>query len=76
MITAINKKHQALVTRASKWLAKYNEANDLRNNADDNGDDFAYVKADKLCEKTYNNYLEIASELPKREVANIEKILY
>jgi hypothetical protein len=76
MITAINKKHQALVTRASKWLAKYNEANDLRNEADDSGDDKAFKKAEALCEQSFNKYLEIASELPKRELANIEKILY
>tara|TARA_R110000772_G_scaffold176676_3_gene288340 strand:+ start:743 stop:973 length:231 start_codon:yes stop_codon:yes gene_type:complete len=76
MITAINKRNQALVTRASKWLAKYNEANDLRNEADDSGDDKAFKKAEALCEKSFNNYLELVSELPLREKKNIEKVLW
>jgi hypothetical protein len=76
MITAINKKNQALVNKASKWLAKYNEANDLRDKADNEGNDKAYRTYDKVCENAFNNYLEVCSELPKREVAHIEKLLY
>jgi len=70
---AINKKNQALVNRAVKWLEKHNEANDQRDIADGNGDDKAYRKYDKLCEKTWDKYEECISELPKREVNQIEK---
>lgn len=70
---AINKRNQALVNRAVKWLEKYNEANDQRDIADGNGDDKAYRKYDKLCEKTWDKYEECISELPNREVNQIEK---
>ena len=70
---AINKRNQALVNRAVKWLEKHNEANDQRDIADGNGDDKAYRKYDKLCEKTWDKYEECISELPKREVNQIEK---
>ena len=70
---AINKKHQAMVNRAVKWLEKYNEANDQRNLADSNGDDKMYRKYDRLCEKTFDKYEDCTSELPSREVNQIEK---
>jgi hypothetical protein len=76
MITAINKKNQSLVNKASKWLIKYNVANELRDVADDNGDDKDFRKYDNVCEKAFGNYLETIAQLPKREVANINKLLY
>ncbi len=70
---AINKRNQAMVNRAVKWLEKHNEANDQRDIADGNGDEKAYRKYDRLCEKTWDKYEECISELPKREVNQIEK---
>ena len=70
---AINKKHQAMVNKAIKWLEKYNEANDLRDLADNNDDEKRYEKYDKICEKTWDKYEECISELPSREVSQIEK---
>lgn len=70
---AINKKHQAMVNRAVKWLEKYNEANNQRDIADGNGDEKLYRKYDRMCEKTWDKYTECTSELPKREVEQIEK---
>lgn len=70
---AINKKHQAIVNRAVKWLEKYNEANNQRDIADGNGDEKLYRKYDRMCEKTWDKYEECTSELPKREVEQIEK---
>lgn len=70
---AINKKHQAMVNRAVKWLEKYNEANKQRDIADGNGDEKLYRKYDRMCEKTWEKYQECTSELPKREVEQIEK---
>lgn len=75
-ITAINKKNQALVNKAVKWLVKHNEANCLRDIADSTDDNELFIYADKLCQKTFDSYLEITAELPKREIAQIEKILY
>jgi uncharacterized radical SAM superfamily Fe-S cluster-containing enzyme len=76
MITAINKKNQKLVNKAINWLIKYSDSNDLRDRADDNGDEKMYKKFDRVCENSFNKYLEIVSELPKREVTNIEKSIY
>jgi hypothetical protein len=75
-ILAINKIHQSKVNRAVKTLLKYNALNDLRNIADDNGEEKLYKKLDKNCLNTFDKYLDIVSELPKREKARIEKQLY
>jgi len=70
---AINKKHQAMVNKAIKWLEKHNEANDLRDLADNNDDERSYKKYDRICENTWDKYEECISELPSREVSQIEK---
>lgn len=75
-ILAINKIHQSKVNRAVKTLLKYNALNDLRNIADDNGEEKLYKKLDKNCLNTFDKYLDIVSELPKREKALIEKQIY
>ena len=75
-ITAINKVHQSRINKAVKTLIKYNELNDLRNIADDNGEEKIYKKLDRQCLNTFDKYLDIVSELPKREKARIEKQLY
>ena len=83
-LKAINPKHQSMVNRCISWLCKYNEYDRLRNLADDSmgGEDFddsvakAYRKADKKCISSFDKYLEYLSELPKREVANIESSEY
>ena len=75
-IIAKNKKNQAQVNKAVKFLIRYNENNDLRDKADGDGDDKLYAKYDKICEVSYDNYLDAISELPKTEVTAIEKKLY
>tara|TARA_R110002073_G_scaffold135803_1_gene284223 strand:+ start:1843 stop:2106 length:264 start_codon:yes stop_codon:yes gene_type:complete len=83
-LKAINPKHQSMVNRCISWLCKYNEYDRLRNLADDSMgfEDFddsvakAYRKADKKCISSFDKYLEYLSELPKREVANIESSEY
>jgi len=74
-IIAITKKNQPLVNKAVKWMTKHNELNDLRNAADDADDVKEYRKLDKQCENAYGKYLDVCFQLPKREVAQIEKIL-
>jgi hypothetical protein len=75
-IISINKVHQSKVNKAVKTLLKYNTLNDLRNIADDNGEEKLYKKLDKNCLNTFDKYLDIVYELPKRERARIEKQIY
>lgn len=75
-IIAKAKKNQKLVNQAVKALISYNENNDLRDKADNLGDERAYNKYDRLCEKYFNKYLEVISELPKTEVKQIESTKY
>lgn len=71
MLKAINPKHQKAVNKAVKALTTYNAYNDLRDKAD--GDDKAFRKYDRLCESSFDKYLKIVTELPKREKDAIEK---
>ena len=76
MIQAINKKHQKQVDKALRKLARYNSYNNLRDIADGEGDDKAYKQLNKLCEQLFDEYLEIVSDLPSREVKQIETSKY
>ena len=78
-INALNSKHQSTINKAISWLEKYNSANDQRDLASNNNEkDYdedckTWRKYDRLCEKTWDKYLEYTSELPKREIQQIEK---
>ena len=76
MIQAINKKHQKQVDKALRKLVRYNSYNNLRDIADGEGVDKTYKQLNKLCEKLFDEYLEIVSELPSREVKQIETSKY
>jgi CRISPR/Cas system CSM-associated protein Csm4 (group 5 of RAMP superfamily) len=76
MITAVNKKNQKLVSKAYNYLAKYDQNNTLRDMADDQDDQKAYKKYDRICIDAFDKYLEALAELPKREADRIEKIYY
>jgi hypothetical protein len=76
MLQAINKKHQKQVDKALRKLVRYNSYNNLRDIADGEGDDKTYKQLNKLCEKLFDEYLEIVSELPSREVKQIESSKY
>lgn len=71
-MNAINSRHQGRVNKAIKFLIRYNALNERRNVADGN-DDKAYRKLDKQCELVFDKYQDVISELPKREVEQIEK---
>jgi hypothetical protein len=75
-IKAINKKYQSKVNKAVRTLLNYNHLNDVRDKADSSDDKTSYRIANRMCEKLFDTYLEVCSELPKREVAQIEKALY
>jgi CRISPR/Cas system CSM-associated protein Csm4 (group 5 of RAMP superfamily) len=76
MITALNKKHQKQVGKAYKYLAKYDQNNTLRDQADDQDDQKAFKKYDRICIDAFDKYLDALAELPKREADRIEKIYY
>jgi len=72
-----NKANLKHVKSAVNWLIKHNESDRLRNIADGKGDERAYNKHDKQCQKTFDKYLEYCEELPKYQIKQIEKsILY
>lgn len=71
-IKAINKKHQSTINRAIKHLIKYNELNNLRDLADNNDDEKLYNKYNRMCENRFDKYEETISELPSREINQIE----
>ena len=73
MIQSITPKHQSLVNKATTWMAKNELNNDLRDKAESIDDERLVAQYDRLCERAYNKYLEYCDELPKREVANMEK---
>ncbi len=70
---ALNKKHQANVNKAIYWLKQHNEAGRQRNISDGAGNQKNYNAWDKKCKKTFDRYEDYTSELPKREVNQIEK---
>ena len=65
-------KNSKLFNRVLKSLVKYNELNNLRDKADDCGDDKQYSKLDKKCEIAFSNYLDLLEQLPKYEQKRIE----
>ena len=76
-INVKNKSNLKYVKSAINWLIKHNEADRLRNIADGEGDERAYNKHDRQCERTFDKYLEACEELPKYQIKLIEKsILY
>ena len=72
-IKARNPKHQSKVNKAVKYLTAYYQANTKRDHADDEGNEKEYKKYDKVCQNTFDKYLEVLDVLPKGEQTNIEK---
>lgn len=73
IMKALNKKHQSTVNKAISWLTKHNLANNQRDEAEGNGDEKMYNKYNRICESTFDKYLDYTSELPLRELKQIEK---
>ncbi len=76
MLVAITSKNQRQVNKAVKFLTAYNQWNDAREKADNEGDSKAFKVADRKCETSWERYHEATSQLPKREVKAIEKAYY
>lgn len=64
--------NQAILNRTVKALVKYNNLNNQRDLADNDGDEKLFNKLDKQCEVAFDNYLELADELPKYERVKLE----
>jgi hypothetical protein len=78
IMKAVNKKHQVRVTRAVNWLMKHNEFNSKRDHIENNLECEEYESKEwrqinKKCEDSWDKYQDYTSELPKREVEQIEK---
>jgi hypothetical protein len=71
-ITAVNTKNQKAVNKAVKMLIAYNCLNDLRDKADNEGNEKEYRKLDRKCEIAFDKYQEAVCCLPKREITKIE----
>ena len=70
---AKTKLNQSLLNRVVKALVKYNALNNLRDIADNDGDEKLFNKLDKQCENSWDKYQELLQELPKYEQKRIEK---
>lgn len=71
-ISAVNAKNQKAVNKAVKFLIAYNSLNDLRDKADNEGNEKEYRKLDRKCEMAFDKYQESIWDLPKREISKIE----
>ena len=74
-ITAVNKKNQSLVNKATTWLSKYHACNDARDMIDSmyGDDNKQWEKINAKCEHQWDVYTMYLDELPKYEIKNIEK---
>jgi hypothetical protein len=75
-LTAKTKKNQANLNKAIYWGVEYDKINDLRDRADDSGDEKAYRKYNRMAENAFEKYLGYISQLPKVEQKRVEKFIY
>ena len=75
-LTAITRANQSNVNKAVYWGQRYNILNDLRDDADGQGNDKLYKMYDRMASDAFNKHLDYMSELPKREQAKVEKFVF
>lgn len=75
-IKAIHPKNQRQVNRTLKALIRYNEVNELRQQAEDNDEQKKLSSLNRKCENYFDKYLTELAELPKREIKQIETSKY
>jgi hypothetical protein len=73
-MTAKNKNNQSLFNRCITALNKYNSLNDLRDKADNEGNEKEVKKYNRLCENSFDKYLDYLYQLPKYEQNRIENL--
>ena len=76
--TAVKSKNKSLVSKAYKYLIKYNAYNDERDIIECNlecypDESTQWRRINKKCEDSFAKYEDILSELPQYEVKVIEK---
>ena len=72
---AINPKNQSTVNKAIQWLTKHNAFNDQRDTIENNDgeESTAWRRINKKCEDSFDKYQDYCYDLPKGQVAAIEK---
>ena len=65
-------KNQTLLNKVTKALENYNLLNNLRDKADNEGNDKEVKKLNNKCEKSFDKYTELLEQLPKYEQKRIE----
>lgn len=80
MIKAINPKNQSLVNKAVKYLMRYYELNDLRDNEENESEvgcmSAKWSKLNRQCEDVFDKYLDAMAELPKGQQQIIDKLIF
>jgi hypothetical protein len=66
-------KNRVLFNKVVKALNNYNVLNNLRDSADNEGNDKEFKKLDNKCLNAFDKYLELLEQLPKYEQVRIEK---
>ena len=66
-------KNKRLFNKVIKALNNYNMLNNLRDTADNEGNDKEFKKLDNKCLNAFDKYLELLEQLPKYEQVRIEK---
>jgi hypothetical protein len=59
-------KHDKTITKCMNALSKYYALNDLRDKADNDGDEKTRKQIDKKCSTAFDKYLEYYESLPKQ----------
>jgi hypothetical protein len=75
-LTAITKKNQTNVNKAVFHGMRYIVLNDLRDDADNQGDEKLVRKYDRMCATSFDRHLDYMDQLPKREQKQVELFLY
>jgi hypothetical protein len=66
-------KNKVIFNKVLKALNNYNRLNNLRDTADNEGNDKEYKKLDNKCLNAFDKYTELLEQLPKYEQIRIEK---
>jgi hypothetical protein len=74
MLIAKNKKNQSTMNKCIKALAKYYALNDLRDQADGEGDERAYKRYDRMCAVAFDKHIDYRDQLPKYEQERINNL--
>jgi hypothetical protein len=75
-LTAKTKKNQTNLNKAVFHGMRYIVLNDLRDDADGQGDEKLVRKYDRMCAESFDKHLDYMNELPQYEQKRVELFLY